>query len=289
MVLKQKQKTEQHWYFENQLNGFGLTMKIKSRLYKNKSRFQEIEVLETYDYGKMLTLDGLVMLTQRDEFYYHEIITHPSMFVHPRPENVLIIGGGDCGTLREVLKHRQVKNAHLCEIDGQVVDVCKEYFDFTKSALCNKKSKLFIEDGFTFLKKNSNKYDVIIVDSTDPIGEAAKLFGQEFFTLCYNALNPEGILCGQSGCFMYDTKETAGVYNILKLLFPHVSIYTGITPTYPTGTWSFYFGSKKYSLIKNFDEQKLKQQNFDFKYYNADIHKSLIALPEFLKKAINRV
>ncbi len=291
MVLNSEKKIinntqKEQWYFENQLQGFGLSMKIKSRLHKSKSPFQEIEVFDTYDYGILLTLDGLVMLTQRDEFYYHEILAHPALYAHPAPKDVLIIGGGDCGTLREVLKHSSVENAHLCEIDKQVVDISKKYFDFTNDALNNEKSKLFIEDGFNFLKKNISKYDVILVDSTDPIGEAAKLFGQEFFSLCYNALKPDGIIAGQCGCFMYDTKEPKSVYNSLKLLFNNVSIYTGITPTYPTGTWSFYYASKKYDLINNFNEKRYNTENIELKYYNKNIHKSLSAIPEFLKKDI---
>jgi spermidine synthase len=275
------------WYFENQLEGFGLNMKVKQRLYKGKSPFQDIEVMETFDYGNLLTLDGLVMVTERDEFYYHEILTHPAMFTHKNPEKVLIIGGGDCGTLREVLKHKSVKEAHMCEIDGEVVEVSKKYFKFTKPAIDDKRSTLFIEDGFKFLENNKNTYDVIIVDSTDPIGEAAKLFGEDFYNLCYNSLKEDGIVVGQAGCYMYSTDEPKGVHDILKNKFKISRIYTGLTPTYPSGFWSFYFASKSYCMKKDFDAEKVIQSAIQLKYYNEEIHVASTALPSFLRKSLD--
>ena len=276
----------ENWYFENQLTGFGYRMKIKENLEKFRSEYQDIEMMETYDYGKLLTLDGLVMVTERDEFFYHDAISHPSLFVHPNPEKVLIIGGGDCGTLREVLKHKNVKEAHLCELDGGVVYVCKRHYSFTQPSLDDKRSKLFIQDGFKFLEDNKNEYDVILVDSTDPIGEAAKLFGENFFDLCFNALKSDGILAGQAGCYLYDTQVPVDVYKILKGKFPIARLYTALTPTYPSGFWSFYYASKKYCMVKDFDKNRVIKSGLDFDYYNEDMHLSFTALPNFFKKAL---
>ena len=278
------------WFFENQfdMKGFGIQLKIKERLFKKKSAFQEIEIMESYDYGKVFVLDNMFMVTERDEFYYHEILSHPSLFVHQKPENVLIIGGGDCGTLREVLKHPDVKNAHLCELDGDVIEACKKYFPFTTKAISDPRSRVFVEDGFKFLQNNKSTYDVILIDSTDPIGEAVKLFEADFFDLCFNALNDKGILAGQAGCFMYDVKVPVDVYHILKKKFPVARMYTGLTPTYPSGFWSFYFASKKYDLLKDFEENKVKNSKIELQYYNEDIHKASLALPNFFKKAIKK-
>lgn len=278
---------KEDWYFENQLQGFGLQMKVKQRLEKFRSKYQEIEVMETYDYGKLLTLDGLVMLTEKDEFFYHEIISQPALFVHPNCEKVLIIGGGDCGTLRDVLKHSNVKEAHLCEIDSDVVDVSRRHFDFTRKALDDKRTKLFVEDGFNFLKEHKNTYDLIIVDSTDPIGEAAKLFEESFFTLCYESLKEDGILTGQAGCLFYEQDIAVRVYKMLRNMFTKANLYTGITPTYPTGVWGFYYASKKYDLINDFNEEKVKNSDIDFRYYNEDIHRSIIGLPNYIKVKLN--
>lgn len=262
-----------------------IRIKYKEILFSQKSPYQKIDIYDTYDHGKMLTLDNLVMVTERDEFFYHEMLSHVSLFTHPNPKKVLVIGGGDGGTLREVIKHSEVQDAHLCEIDEMVTKKSMEYFDFWDNVKDDPRVKLFFEDGFNFLERSENTYDIILVDSTDPIGEAEKLFDISFYKLCYNALNDNGILVVQSESPHYNVDVIQSTIKKYKSLFAITNLYTVPIPTYPSGYWSFLLGSKNFDPLTNYRVGNYKAMNL--KYYNNEIHKACFALSNYLKEAIS--
>ncbi len=283
MVLEEKKELTDQWFTELQNDYLSIQLKIKEQLFSGNSDFQKIDIYETYDHGKLLTLDDKVMLTERDEFIYHEMLSHVSLFTHANPKKVLIIGGGDGGALREVVKHDIVETAHLCELDEVVVQKCKEFFPFFNETWDMPKVEIFYQDGFHFLKENPNTYDVILVDSTDPIGEAEKLFDLPFYKLCHQALSHNGILTVQSESPFYNASLISEMKKKFASLFPITRLYTAAVPTYPSGFWSFMMGSKIYD-----PEFHLRQQDYDschcnFQYYNDGIHKASFKLPSYLK------
>lgn len=273
------------WFTEMHRNRAGLTLKIKQLIYSTESPFQRIDILDTYEYGKMLVLYGSIMVTEKDEFVYHEMISHIPLFTHPNPKDVLIIGGGDGGTLREVLKHKDVERATMVEIDEMVVKVCKEYLPTIGTEFNNPKAKLIFEDGALFLKKGY-KFDVIIVDGSDPIGPAEVLFQREFHQNAYNCLKDDGIFITQSESPLYHRDTVKKVYKNLKSIFPIVKMYIAHIPTYPSALWSFAFCSKKYDPLLNFRKDEYEALNLNTKYYNSDIHFASFVLPNFVKELV---
>ncbi len=275
------------WFTED-INGTSdphftkLSLKIKKHLFSGQSQFQKVDFYETYDHGILFTLDDFIMTTSRDEFIYHEMLSHVSLFSHPNPKSVLVIGGGDGGTLREVIKHPDVEIAHLCELDEMVVEKSLEYLDYFKAVSEDPRVKIFCEDGFHFLKQKESFYDVILVDSTEPIGEAKKLFEDTFIGLCFKALKPEGITAMQGGSVFYHTDFLKSFYKELQPKFPIVKIYTAPVHTYPGGYWGFMFASKKHDPINDFQQKKYIPKDYQFNFYNDQIHKACFALPSYL-------
>ena len=274
------------WFTELHGKSSGITIKVKRTLKSVQTKFQKLDVYETEDYGNLLTLDDLVMTTERDEFIYHEMIAHVPLFSHTLPENILIIGGGDGGTAREVLKHKTVKNVDMVEIDEDVVIAAKEFLPTISCELDNPKLNLIFEDGIKFIKDKKALYDVIIIDSTDPINVGEGLFTTEFYKDCFNALKDNGILTNQSESPFHSSDWVVNIYKKLKNVFPIVKMYRAEVPTYPPGIWSFAFCSKNVSPIDNFQTKKFNEYNLELKYYNEDIHKAAFALPNFVKELI---
>lgn len=277
-------------WIEEKLEDFlGLRIRVEKTLFSGKSPFQSVDVVETRGHGKMLLNDGLIMVTERDEFSYHDMITHVPLFVHPNPKNVLVIGGGDGGTAREVIRHPSVEKCTMVEIDEMVVNACKEFIPQTSSKLSDPKINLIIGDGVKFVEdavKNGEKFDVILVDSTDPIGPAQPLFGHEFYENIFKALSDDGIVVSQGESPFYQTKMQNKLMEILHDTFPIVSIYNFSNMTYPGGLWSFTFGSKKYHPLKDFNSEKVKESGMEFEYYNSEIHRGAFALPNFMIKRL---
>lgn len=237
-------------WLEERLNNYGQKYRIKRILYKGRSPFQEIEVVETYDWGTMLLLDGAVQTTGKDEFVYHEMLVHPPLLLHPAPQRVLIVGGGDGGVLHRCLQH-PLKEAYMVEIDREVLEICKKYMpSVAGNSLKDERAKVLIEDGFLFLKNSDIKFDIIIVDSTDPVGEAKKLFSKRFYKLAYNALSEDGILVTQSGSLFYQPRLIRDVHNKLSTLFPYISLIMVPVPTYPGVIWTAMLASKLYDPFK---------------------------------------
>lgn len=279
------------WIEEKFEDHLGIRFKVEKTLFSGQSDFQSVDVVETKGHGKMLLNDGLIMVTEKDEFVYHDMIAHVPLFIHPNPKRVLVIGGGDGGTAREVIRHKSVEKCVMVEIDGMVVDACKEFIPQTSSMLSDKKVELLIEDGVAYAKKaknNNEKFDVILVDSTDPIGPAQPLFGDEFYKDLFECLSSDGIIVSQGESPFYISDMQSKLMSIIHKLFPVVNIYNFHNLTYPGGLWSFTYASKKYHPVNDFDEKRVVDSKLEFGYYNAEIHKGSFALPEFQKKSIGK-
>lgn len=274
------------WIEEKFSDFLGLRIKVEKVLFSGKSEFQTVDVVETKGHGKMLLNDGLIMVTERDEFAYHDMITHVPLFVHPAPKNVLVIGGGDGGTAREVLRHASVEKCTMVEIDAMVVDACKAHIPQTSKDLNHPKMNLIIGDGVKFVKETKEKFDVIIVDSTDPIGPAQPLFGKEFYQDVYNCLSDDGIVVSQGESSWYALDIQQSLLSVLNSVFTNSYLYSFSNLTYPGGLWSFTFATKKYHPVNDFNPDRVKQSGLEFDYYNQQLHSAAFTLPSFVKKGL---
>ena len=277
--LSEKEK----WFTEIHQDSSALSFKYKKTLFEGESRFQTVKIIETESHGKMLINDGIIMTCERDEFIYHEMISHVPLFTHPRPESVLIVGGGDGGTAREVLKHRNIKECVLVEIDALVVRACKKHLKTIGSAFDDTRLTLHFEDGADFVKNTKNRFDVIIVDSADPIGPGKVLFEPPFYQGVFQALKPEGLMTAQGESPFYEKDLQKRLLKTAGEQFPSAGFYNYSNLTYPGGVWSFLFASKKYHPLKDFQQERVGKAPFSFRYYNGDIHRAAFARPEFVK------
>ncbi len=273
------------WFFENQTGNFGINTRIKSILHHEHSNFQEITVYETYEFGKMLVLDNAVMFTDKNEFIYHEMLALIPLFSHPNPQNVLIVGGGDGGVVRECLKNPYVKHIDLIEIDKRVVELSKKIFPVVSSCLDDQKVSVLNGDGIDFLKTVNDHYDIILVDSTDPIGPAEGLFKRDFYESTVIALKNDGIFVAQTESPFFNENLIRDIHLIIGKIYKRSSLYLASIPVYPGGLWSFTVGSKKYDPKKI--NETYREFDFDkcnFKYYTPEIHNSAFILPKFIKE-----
>ncbi|HWQ70701.1 MAG TPA: polyamine aminopropyltransferase [Desulfitobacteriaceae bacterium] len=269
------------WYTEKQTPSVGITCKISKTLHEEQTEFQHLAILDTEQFGRMLVLDGMVMTTVKDEFVYHEMISHVALNTHPNPENVLVIGGGDGGAIREVIKHPKVKKTTLVEIDTRVVEVSKKLLPEIAAALKgNPKVEVLIDDGIAYIQNKENVYDVILVDSTEPIGPAEGLFALEFYRQIYIALKEDGIMIAQTESPFFNNDLISKAYKDISSIFPLTKLYLANIPTYPSGLWSFTMGSKRWDP-EQIDEFKLP--DLDTKYYCPEIHKAVFKLPKFVQ------
>ncbi|WP_116065662.1 polyamine aminopropyltransferase [Cohnella phaseoli] len=268
------------WYTEKQTENFGITMKIKRTMVHEQTDFQELAMIETEEYGNMLVLDGMVMTTEKDEFVYHEMVAHPALFTHPNPENVLVVGGGDGGVIREVLKHSQVKKAVLVDIDGKVIEYSKQYLPSIAGQLNDPRVEVIVNDGFMHIHDHRNTYDVIMVDSTEPVGPAVNLFTKGFYQGIHDALKEDGIFVAQTDNPWFKADLIRSVNRDVKEVFDIVRVYVANIPTYPSGLWTFTMGSKKYDPLA-VDESGIPE--LDTQYYSPRLHKAAFALPKFVE------
>ena len=266
------------WFTELQTPIMSISCKTKKTLYSEKSKFQDIGVIDTEQFGRMLVLDSVIQTTIEDEFVYHEMITHVPLFTHRNPKKALVIGGGDGGAIREILKHPSIEKAVLVEIDGRVVEVCKEYLPEISCGLSDKRAEVIVDDGIKYIKEHKNEFDVISVDSTDPVGPAVGLFAANFYKAIYEALKDDGIFVAQTESPFFNKDLIKRVFGDIKSIFPIARMYTGYVPTYPGGLWSFTMGSKKYDPLE-VDETKIPE--LDTKYFTPEIYKASFVLPRF--------
>jgi spermidine synthase len=274
------------WFTETVNDTVGNTIKIKKRIFSGRSDFQKIEVLDAYHYGRTLILDGSVQLTEKDEFTYHEMISHVPLFTHPHPEHVLVIGGGDGGTIREVMKHSTVAQAKLVEIDPLVIEKSKQLLPFVSCEMDNPRVEVVIQDGIQYVKPYTGIFDVILIDSTDPVGPATGLYQKEFFQDVHKALKDDGIMVAQSESPFFDQQIVRKLYTTLKPLFPIRKMYLAPVPSYPSGLWSFVFCSKKHDPILDNRCEDLRRLNLKMRYYNEAVHQAAFAIPNFIQELI---
>ncbi|MEN2998028.1 MAG: polyamine aminopropyltransferase [Brevinematia bacterium] len=252
--------------------------RVKDILFSGKSEYQEIKVLELEWFGLALALDNVVQFTEKEEFIYHETLAHIPMFTHPDPRNVLIIGGGDCGVAREVLRHKTVESLTLVDIDRTVTEVSKKYFyNLFKEAFEDPRLKILHEDGLEFVKNyKGQKFDVVLIDLTDPVGPAKPLFEEEFYRMVYDVLSDDGIMSAQTESIWYHRDTIISVQKALKKIFPIVDLAYFITPVYTGYWWSISIGSKKYNPRTDYRTCMLKT-----KYYSDDV-REISFLPKSL-------
>lgn len=277
------------WFTEEHTDNVRFSFRIDKQIESVQSDFQKIDIFQTPEFGKVLVIDGFVMLTEKDEFIYHEMITHVPMAVNPNIRKILVIGAGDGGTVRELTRYEAVEAIDMVEIDKKVVDVCMEHIPQTASRLNDERVNLYFEDGLKFVKTKTNEYDLIIVDSTDPIGPGVELFTQEFYENCFNALKEDGILVNQHESPYYKREADAmqRVHKKIRSIFPVAGVYQVHIPTYGSGHWLFGFASKKYDPVKDVNEEGWNLLGISTNYYNTDIHKGAFALPNYVKALLN--
>lgn len=276
------------WYTEEHTKNVRFSMKIKQQLYTGKSEFQKIDVFETEEFGRVLVLDGYVMLTEKDEFIYHEMIVHVPMASNSDIRNVLVIGAGDGGTVRELVRYKSIVNIDVVEIDETVVDVCKKFIPQTASGFDDTRVKVYYEDGLKFVRNKENLYDLIIVDSTDPFGPGEVLFTREFYGNCYKALTHNGILVNQHESPFYENDALAmqRAHKRISAVFPVSKVYQAHIPTYPSGHWLFGYASKQCDPIEEKQIENWNKLKISTKYYNTDLHRGAFALPNYVKKML---
>lgn len=279
------------WFSEKHTKNVKLSIKVESQLFCGKSEFQRIDVFDSPEFGRFLTLDGYMMLTEKDEFIYHEMIVHPAMAVHPCAKNVLVIGAGDGGAVRELTKYTSIEKIDLVEIDEMVVEVCKKYLPQTSCRLDDERVNIYYQDGLKFIRKCVNEYDLIIIDSTDPFGPGEGLFTKEFYGNCYKALKEDGIMVNQQESPFYDSDAIAmqRAHKRIVESFPISRVYQAHIPTYPSGHWLFGFASKIYNPIKDLNTQKWNSLNIKTKYYNTNLHLGSFALPNYVEEILEDV
>ena len=275
------------FYKEITPGGYGIAIKQKEILFSDKSPFQKVEIFESdSDLGRVLTLDDLMMTTEGDEFFYHEMITHIPMMTHKCPKTVLVIGGGDGGTVREVLKHDTVEKVVLCEIDGMVIDACKKYLPTIACELDNPKCEILVEDAIEYMKDKKDMFDIVLIDSTDPMGPGEGLFTDEFYTNVKNSLRKGGIMVAQSESPFAQKESVQKMYKQLKKVFPICATYTSNIPTYPGGYWAWAYCSVDVEPLSYIDEERCEKITKTCKVYNRDYHMARFALPNFLKELV---
>lgn len=267
------------WYTEKQTESYGITAKIRQTLVTEKTDFQDLAMVETEEFGNMLVLDGMVMTTVKDEFVYHEMVAHPALVTHPNPEHVLVVGGGDGGVIREVMKHPKVKKAVLVDIDGKVIEYSKKFLPEIACELDNPRVEVIVNDGYMHIHDHKQTYDVIMVDSTEPVGPAVELFTKGFYQGIYDALKEDGIFVAQTDNPWFKADLIQNVNRDVREIFPIVRVYIANIPTYPSGLWTFTMGSKVHDPLK-VEESHIP--DFPTKYYTPQLHKAAFVLPRFV-------
>lgn len=257
--------------------GSAFSLKIKNKLHEEQSPYQQIAIYDTETFGNLMVIDGCVMLTQRDNYFYHEMISHPALFTHPNPQTVVIIGGGDCGTLHEVLKHKNVLTVKQIDIDERVTRLAEKYFPELCVSNHDSRAQLDFIDGIKWIAEcPENSIDVLMIDSTDPVGVAEGLFSESFYQNCFRALKPQGILaCQSESSFYHATLIQEIQHKFLKSGFTSTVTLPFPQPCYPSGWWSITLGGKSID-VSQFNREMVEQKTFDTKYYNANIHQAAL-------------
>ena len=279
------------WFTEKHTPNANFSIKVERQLYTGNSEFQRIDIFESKEFGRFLVLDGYIMLTEKDEFIYHEMIVHVPMCVKKDTRKVLVIGGGDGGTVRELLRYRTIEHIDLVEIDEMVVEACREYLPQTAGMLGDPRVSIHYEDGLKYVRHCDDQYDLILVDSTDPFGPGEGLFTKEFYGNCYKALHEDGIMVNQheSPFYKEDAYAMQRAHKRIVESFPISRVYQLHIPTYPSGHWLFGFASKRRHPVKGVDWDAWQSLGIRTKYYNPRLHAGAFALPNYVEELLKDV
>ena len=275
----------QIWFSEYHTLNAKLDVRIEKQLFSGESEFQKINVFQSYEFGKFVSLDGEIVFSEADEFIYDEMVTHVPMAVHPNVRNVLIIGGGDGGVAKELIGYPTIEHIDVVETDKMFVDVCKEFFPESAAGLEDPRISMHYDDGLRFLRRKSDEYDLIINDSTDPLGHTEGLFTKEFYGSCYKALKDDGIMVYQLGSPFYDEDEVEcrKMHRKVYKSFPISRVYQAHIPTCPSGYWLFGFASKKYHPLNDFNPAKWEELGLKTWYYTTNLHQGAFMLPKYVE------
>jgi len=278
------------WFTEKHSDTINFSIEVSKTLYSSQTKFQKLEVFENPELGKFFTLDDYLMITEKDEFIYHDMIVHVPMAVHPKAQRILVIGAGDGGTVRELCRYKTIEHIDMVEIDEEVVTVCKKYFPNSTTGFSDPRVQLYFMDGLAFVSSKIDEYDLIIVDSTDPFSVGEGLFTKTFYKDCFRALKDDGILVNQheSPFYTHYQKNMQRAHKRIKETFPIARVYQAFIPTYASGHWLFGFASKKYDPIKGVDFEKWLKLGLKTKYYNPELHLGSFALPNYVKELLEK-
>ena len=274
-------RRDELWLTENERNNLQIRYRLKEIVFQHQSSYQHVMIADSHDFGRMLVLDGVVQTTSVDGFIYNEMITHVPLTLHPNPRNVLIIGGGDCGAAREAVKYPEVERIDMVEIDEWVVKACLEHLPEVSGRLSDPRVRFLFRDGVEFVKEQTDAYDVVIIDSSDPIGPAEQLFHSEFYRNVHRVLKDDGLMVCQSQSPIFHADVMRQTYSRIRALFPITRLYTAVVPTYPGGLWSFTLGSKRHD-IPQMDPARLQEA----RYINRGILNRCFALPTFVRQML---
>jgi spermidine synthase len=274
------------WFSELHKGHVGMTYKVKDILYSGRSRFQRIDVLDTFEYGRMLVLYGSVMFTEKDEFVYHEMLVHVPCWAHGSARSALVVGGGDGLSLRELLKHPAIEHITLVDIDEKVVETCKRFFPDSRESFESPRVEVVYADGAEFVGSTSESFDLVLVDAADPVPPADVLFERRFYESCRRRLAPGGVLAAQTESPFYNPDVFAQVFATLSGLFGVSMPYLAWIPTYPSALWSFAFCSEGRHPIDDFDPERVRGSAMATRWYNEEIHRACFALPTFVREML---
>lgn len=279
------------WFSEFHAPDVKHSIRVDRHLYSRHSEYQQIDIFDTPEFGRVLALDGNVMLTERDEFIYDEMISHVPMSVHPHVKDVLVIGAGDGGVVKELTRYEMIERIDLCEMDPEVIAACRMFLPENASRLDDRRVHIFHDNALRFIRRYTDEYDLIIVDSTDPFGPGEGYFTREFYGICYNALHEDGIMVNQQGSPFYknDAEAMQRSHKRIVNTFPISRVYQAHIPTYAAGYWLFGFASKKYHPIDDFDPQQWKALNLRTRYYTTKLHVGSFYLPAYLEEMLQEV
>lgn len=279
------------WFSEHHTPDVKLSLRVDKQLFSMESDYQRIDVFETPEFGRVLSLDGNIMLTERDEFIYDEMITHVPMAVHPEIKKVLVIGVGDGGVIKELTRYKTVTQIDLVEMDEMVENVCRKYLPGNAVSLDDPRVSIYFENGLKFIRRHENEYDLIIVDSSDPFGPSEGLFTKEFYGNCYKALREDGIMVNQQGSPFYseDSNAMKRSHGRIASTFPISRVYQAHIPTFAAGYWLFGFASKKYHPINDLKADNWNSLGLSTNYYTTRLHVGSFYLPAFLERMLEEV
>ena len=279
------------WFHDEHTDNVKLAIRVDYQVFSAQSEIQRIDVLESKEFGKILVVDGDLMLTEKDEFIYHEMISHVPMAVHPQVERILVIGGGDGGVVRELAKYDTVEQIDMVEADPLLVEVCRKYFPQMACSLNDPRVYIYHEDGLRFIRSKSDAYDLIIIDSPNPFGAGEGLFTKEFYGNCFNALHEDGIMINQheSPFYKEEAFQCQRMHKRIVESFPISRIYQAHIPSYPSGHWLFGFASKRYHPIHDMDGIQWKLRGIQTKYYLPRLHEGVFALPAYVEELVQDV